>query len=164
MKVTKGGAERIADLEPLWKALQNHHRGIAPVRAGLPARASEEAWRLRRLKYESLLSRPEAFVMAAESDGRLIGYALVHLAEGSAGYESGALVGEVESLSVWPGARGQGVGTALMDAVERELSRRGITEIRLGVMAGNHDATRFYQRRGMAIFAHVLLGKVSRGS
>jgi GNAT superfamily N-acetyltransferase len=160
MKIVKGGAERIVDLEPLWNALQAHHTEIAPVVAGLPARRSEQAWRLRRLKYQSLLCDDRAFVLLAERDGQLLGYAFVHLAEGSSGYESGALVGDVETLTVLPQARGQGVGAALMDAVERELARRGIGEIRLGVLAGNDGAMRFYQRRGMQTFVHALIGKV----
>ncbi len=163
MRIAKGGPERIADLEPLWRALQEHHTEIAPILAGLPARCSDEAWRLRHLKYEALLSTPGAFVMVAENDEQLIGYALVHLAEGSVGYETGSLVGEVETLSVAPQARRHGVGTALMDAVEHELVSHGIDEVRLGVMAGNDDAVGFYQRRGMGTFAHVLIGKLNGG-
>jgi GNAT superfamily N-acetyltransferase len=162
VRITKAGAERIDELEPLWRELHAHHREIAPVRAGLAARGSEEAWKLRVPKYQSLLSDPRAFVLLAEEHGQLLGYALVHLTEGPPGYVSGALIGEVETLAVCAEARGKGVGTALMDAVERELDAMGIREIRLGVVAGNDDAMRFYERRGMAPFAHVLLAKVRR--
>lgn len=58
MKITKAGSERIDDLEPLWKALQEHHTELMPVRAGLSARRGEQAWQLRRRKYASLLNDP----------------------------------------------------------------------------------------------------------
>ena len=61
-------------------------------------------------------------------------------------------VADVETLSVMPSARSGGVGTALMDAVEAELNAIGVREIRLGVVAGNDDAIRFYERRGMQPF------------
>lgn len=94
--------------------------------------------------------------MIAESHEQLVGYALVHLAEGSHGHSTGALVGEVETLSVLlPKARGQGWGPLSWTRLSL-----GISEIRLGVVAGNDDAMRFYQRRGMGPFAEVLLGKV----
>jgi hypothetical protein len=36
-----------------------------------------------------------------------------------------------------------------MDAVYAELRRRGIDELSLAVMAGNDDAVRFDERRGL---------------
>jgi len=160
LRIVRAGPERIADLEVLWKALQDHHARIAPVRAGLRARSADAAWERRRPKYEALLATPSAFVLIAERAGRPVGYALVHLAEASHGYESGERVGEVETLSVLGAERGNGIGSALIDAVERELATQGVRELRLSVLAGNDDALRFYERRGMMPFAHVLLGPV----
>ncbi len=163
MRITRAGAECIPSLEPLWNALHERHMAVAGQVAGMPARSVEEAWPLRRRKYESWLRDPGAFVMLAERDGRLIGYALVHLGAGPSSYEGSPLVGDVESLSVLPEARGEGVGGALMDAVERELADQGIPQVRLSVLAGNEDAMRFYRRRGMETFSHLLIGKVGSG-
>ena len=57
-------------------------------------------------------------------------------------------IAEVESLSVLPDYRGQGVGTALMDALERELEALGISDFIVGALAGNEDALRLYRGRG----------------
>jgi ribosomal protein S18 acetylase RimI-like enzyme len=56
---------------------------------------------------------------------------------------------ELYSLSVAPDERAQGVGTALFEAVERELASHGIADLTVAVMAGNTSAMRFYQRRGL---------------
>jgi ribosomal protein S18 acetylase RimI-like enzyme len=45
-------------------------------------------------------------------------------------------------------ARGRGVGSALLDAVDAELARRGIRDLMIGVMEGNDGARRLYERRG----------------
>ncbi len=92
-----------------------------------------------------------------------MGYALVHMEGALQGWESGQYIGEVETLSVLPEARGRGVGTALMDAVERELTQLGVTHLRLRVVAGNDDALRFYRRRGLESCYTSLLGPVSHG-
>ena len=148
MKIVKGGIERVDELEPLWKALQEHHSQVMAQPAGLAPRGLDESWELRRRKYRSLLAEPQAFVMIAEGDGEPVGYAMVHLSEGSVGYTTSATVADVETLSVMPSARGGGVGAAPMDAVEGELAAVGVRELRLGVVAGNDDAIRFYERRG----------------
>ncbi|MFZ0324791.1 MAG: GNAT family N-acetyltransferase, partial [Actinomycetes bacterium] len=51
-------------------------------------------------------------------------------------------------LVVTTSARSQGLGNALLDAVDAELARLGITASFIGVMVGNDDAERLYARRG----------------
>jgi ribosomal protein S18 acetylase RimI-like enzyme len=46
-------------------------------------------------------------------------------------------------------ARGRGLGSALLDAVDDELARRGIADLRIAVMVGYDDALRLYERRGL---------------
>jgi GNAT superfamily N-acetyltransferase len=58
-------------------------------------------------------------------------------------------IGEVESLAVLPVERGRGLGTLLLDCAEAVLDRSGAPDVMIGVLAGNDDAHRFYERRGM---------------
>jgi ribosomal protein S18 acetylase RimI-like enzyme len=162
VSIVRAGHERIADLEPLWTALQGHHIAISPRLGGLTPRTPQESWQLRSRHYEEVLSHPGAFLLIAEGNGDAVGYALVDLVGGSHGYRSGTLVGEVETLSVAPDSRRAGVGTALMDAVERELAQVGVREIRLAVLPANAEAIRFYKRRGMEPILHVLYGKIGQ--
>ena len=161
VQITKAGAERVDELEPLWKALQEHHATVMPHLAGLAARDLDASWQLRRDKYHALLRQPGAFVMIAEDDSRLLGYAMVRLSEGSIGYSTSPRVADIETLSVLSDVRGGGIGTALMDAISDDLLANGIHQIRLGVVAGNDAAIRFYERRGMKPFAVTLIGPVS---
>lgn len=158
--IVRAGAERVDDLEPLWGALQEHHAELAPTLEGARARPADEAWELRRRKYLTALADPDAFVMIAEWSERAVGYALVSLGEGPSGWDLGERVADVETLSVLPEARGQGVGTRLMDAVEAELSRLGIGAVRVLVITANEEAVHFYERRGIVPISRVLLGRV----
>ena len=47
-----------------------------------------------------------------------------------------------------PDYRGAGIGSALLDGLERALERAGIDDLVLGVLPGNTAAMRLYERRG----------------
>jgi GNAT superfamily N-acetyltransferase len=59
--------------------------------------------------------------------------------------------GELMSLDADP--PGQGVGTALVEAVAAEVKARGHTVMRVTTTNDNLDALRFYQRRGFRLVA-----------
>lgn len=59
-------------------------------------------------------------------------------------------VGEILAIYVHPAHQGAGVGRALMDAAVTELTGRGMTEVRLWVLAENGPSRRFYERYGLA--------------
>lgn len=50
-------------------------------------------------------------------------------------------------------ARGQGIGTALIEALVELLAAAGIAELRVSTTNDNLDALRFYQRRGFRLMA-----------
>jgi ribosomal protein S18 acetylase RimI-like enzyme len=58
---------------------------------------------------------------------------------------------EVLSIAVSQDARGKGVGKALMTAALREFHRRGISQVKVAVWAGNETANRFYERCGFTL-------------
>lgn len=119
--------EEIDAVEPLWNALQEHHSRITPSLAGrAPKRDLGDAWRLRRAKYERWLEDPEAFFVIAERRDRPIGYAFVTVGPGYAGWQTGDRLAELETLSVLPEHRGDGVGTALLECVWQHLAEMGV--------------------------------------
>ena len=160
--IIRAGAERIDDVEPLWHAMHQHHRAVAGHLAAVaPFRSDDESWVHRRAFYERmLLARPDSFVLLAERDRRLVGYAAVAVGGTEASLVVGERVGSLESLSVLPEERGQGLGGRLMDAVFEELRRLGVEEISLAVMEGNDDAWRFYERRGLVPYLRLTIGRV----
>jgi GNAT superfamily N-acetyltransferase len=147
VEIALAGAERVDELEPLWLALHRHHREVAAQ----PVVADDAAsWARRRAWYLEMLAGGEDAVLVAERDGRPVGYAFLHLHHGPDDtWPVDARWGEVVSLSVLPEERGGGVGTALLDAVDAELAARGVRDLQVSVMAGNADALRLYQRRGL---------------
>jgi ribosomal protein S18 acetylase RimI-like enzyme len=148
-QITSIGADRLSELEPLWRSLHHHHRAVADV----PLLADDDlSWRRRSDWYRARLDAGDAFVLLARVGDAPVGYAFVHVRPGDDDtWPVGAQLAELISLAVVPEARGQGLGTALMDAVDAELERRGVHDLEVGVIAGNDRALRFYQRRGLRV-------------
>jgi len=161
--IVRGGPERIADLEPLYASLYGQQSAVAPVLAGMDSRPLDEAWALRRARYQTwLLRSPGSFILIAERSGRPVGFAVVTPGDGYHGWNSGPQVADLWDLAVLPAERNRGIGSELMDAVEGSLAEKGVTEYRLRVLIANSDAIRFYERRGMAPAFSVLIGRVRR--
>ena len=102
-------------------------------------------------------------MLIAEEDSDAIGYAFVRLGCGSDTWATADHVAELETLAVLPNARGRGVGGALMTAVLAELRRRNVPEWRVGVVATNHDAVRFYERYRVVPTMVFFVGRVPCG-
>ena len=58
--------------------------------------------------------------------------------------------GTIELISMWisPGARGQGIGRALVEAVVGRARAKGMTRVHLWVAESNHSARLLYERCG----------------
>jgi GNAT superfamily N-acetyltransferase len=148
------GTTVLEELAPLWLALFTHHQQIEPA---LDYQTPELSWSLRRAEYKNWLTDPRAFVVLARDDaGRAVGYALTVVHDGPDDTWTVGDCGEVKTLSVAPQARGRGLGTALLDAVEAELERIGIADLQIMAIAANRDALRFYSRRGLTPRAVLL--------
>jgi ribosomal protein S18 acetylase RimI-like enzyme len=133
-------------LEPLWSALRLHHAAIAPGFG--PPRERTDSWLRRCGEYERWLAEPHAFALVAERSCQLLGYAMVHTRRGSPTWPLSEPAAELETLSVLPSERGQGIGNALLDAVRAELAASGIAALSLLLVTGNDEALRFYERHG----------------
>ena len=158
--IVREGPVAIPDLESLWLSLHEHHVAVAPRLGGLEARPSAEAWAQRRASYETWLRQPGAFLLVARRRGEAIGYALVHMMCGLQGWRSGDRIAHLQTLSVLPEHRDEGVGTELLQAVRDHLTGSDIRELTLGVISGNVDALRFYERHGFEPAWTVMLAPV----
>jgi ribosomal protein S18 acetylase RimI-like enzyme len=79
-------------------------------------------------------------------DGDLVGFVMFTVESGT--FDQDCLRGIVENIFVVPGRRGEGIGSALLDAAEAELGARGVDAVSLEVMAENDRALAFYRRQG----------------
>jgi GNAT superfamily N-acetyltransferase len=142
-------AEELDTIEPLWNALQEHHGEITPeLGPATPKRSLEDAWRVRRGKYERWLADPDTFIAIAEQEGRPVGYAFVTVGPGYASWATGERAADLETLSVLPECRGAGVGAALIEAVWGRLGELGVEDLSITTTTTNVDAHRFYERHG----------------
>lgn len=159
-------AEDLDELAPLWAALYDHHMAVAPQITEVSVVVGPaESWRRRRALYERWLAEPDAFLLCAARRGRLLGYAVARLATAEEGttWELDGRIGVVETLSVSPAARGEGVGSALIRTVKERLCAGGVSSLELNVVATNDDAIRFYQRHGLRPTVTRMMGRLDSG-
>jgi ribosomal protein S18 acetylase RimI-like enzyme len=156
-------ASELDAIEPLWNALQAHHSAISPdIGSATPSRTAEEAWRIRRHKYERWLEDPDTFFVIAETGGEPAGYAFVTVGPGYASWQTGERLAELETLSVLPERRGDGIGGALLETVWHRLAELGVEDMAITTTTTNVDSHRFYERAGFQQRFAVYYGKSPR--
>ena len=110
----------------------------------------EDAWTREMLAGELRGDLPDRYYLVAEEDGRVVGYAGLlapasRRARRGRGGQADVLTMAVDS-SHW----GQGIGSALLEALLAEAAARGCAEMFLEVRVDNPRAQRLYRRYGFA--------------
>jgi ribosomal protein S18 acetylase RimI-like enzyme len=148
--IDRGGVGDVPALRDLWLELHHHHAEVAPQTGEFVE--DETSWRVRSASYREWLADPRSFVLLARAGDRLVGYALVRVLEAGPdladSWRVPETVAEIETMLVTGDARGAGLGNRLLDEIDAELERQGITEVIVGLMPGNDGAQRLYERRG----------------
>jgi ribosomal protein S18 acetylase RimI-like enzyme len=115
---------------------------IAELLGQLGYPASEEQVRSRLLRFDRV---PGAEVLVAEREGAVLGVVALSqthlLAQDSPACR-------VTALAVRPDARRQGIGGALMEAVEEEARSQGCFRIEVTCRPDRHPAHALYRSRG----------------
>ena len=88
------------------------------------------------------LAQPRVHVFVAREDGKALGCGAFVLGE--------AGEAEMKRVFVAPAARGKGVARALMEALEREAAKRGVTLMQLETGIKQPEAIALYRRCGYA--------------
>jgi ribosomal protein S18 acetylase RimI-like enzyme len=148
--ISRGTADDIPRLEPLWVAVHHQHAASMPELA--PYVSDAETWRERRALYTELFRKPDTFLLLASLANELIGYALVHVTPASETWIADTWatgdIAELESISVLPEYRGAGIGSKLLDECHREIEALGVSDVIIGLLPGNEGARRLYERHG----------------
>jgi GNAT superfamily N-acetyltransferase len=154
-----------ADIEliaPLWKQLMDHIASLPD--AAVPVRPSDESWELERAEMLEELAG-ESFALTARRDSGLVGYAFVCVeAKPDPVWYTGDKHALLATLVVDEKERGDGVGSALMDAVDAELDRLGVEDVEIGVDTGNRVAAHLYESRGYRPDFRIFYGTPGRKS
>jgi ribosomal protein S18 acetylase RimI-like enzyme len=101
--------------------------------------------REKQLAYlrQSVAEPSTTLLIAQDPSGLVVGFALAYLASDSEPW--------LESLHVQSELRGHGIGTLLMRSLANHLKALGYTTLKLGVIVGNVDAARLYERLGATL-------------
>ena len=144
--------------------MHGHDAEVAgEVRKVAPFRRAEDSWRRRQAEFERWMRTGDAWLLIAEREGEPVGFAFFRICDSDSSFETNERMGELEALSVEPELRRWGIGSLLMEEVERRLSAAGVGFIGLALIAGNEDALRFYERWGMAPSHVRCLGRTLPG-
>ena len=135
-------------LEPLWHALHGHHQAVAPELGPFVPRAA--SWEARRPLLAA--TAEDGLLLRAGSAERPLGMACVTVVRDDPmwgdTWVTGRDVAETKLLVVSGEARGAGLGSTLLDAVDSGLAEAGIGDQVIGAIAPNEAAIRLYERRG----------------
>jgi [ribosomal protein S18]-alanine N-acetyltransferase len=101
----------------------------------------EDAWSRRMLEGELAEQPRSRYYLVADDGGTVAGYAGLLVAAAQA---------DVLTLAVATRRWGQGVGSALLEALLAEAKRRSCTEVFLEVRTDNTRAQRLYRRYGFS--------------
>lgn len=109
-----------------------------PAVAALEEASFQEPWSQRVLR-EELAAPARTYVVAEDTNGRVVGYAGLMMTVGEA---------HVMTVAVDPQHRSRGIGTRLMLEMARAALRAGAEHLTLEVRATNGEAIRLYERFG----------------
>jgi ribosomal protein S18 acetylase RimI-like enzyme len=111
---------------------------VFPTRSGLPKEMERH--------YLAALEDPDALLLLAEDDGRIIGMAVGHVHRPSSFSEDLAV--ELSSVYVHPTHRHRGTARALTEEVARFARDRGVDLVTLKTFSQNEEAIRAWRRMG----------------
>ncbi|MBA1228800.1 GNAT family N-acetyltransferase [Pseudomonas viridiflava] len=98
-----------------------------------------------------IIAQPETFIMVAESNGHLVGFAQVALHTAHEMIDDSAQAAELQRLYVQERFTGHGLGRRLLKAAEQHAARDGASLLWATVWVGNERALAFYPGMGYSL-------------
>lgn len=123
---------------------------VALNRAALPENYMPEF-------FENLLRIYGEYFLAAEMEGRIIGYVMCRVELGMTNLNSFGIMkkGHIVSLAVDNEQRRHGIGQAMMEEVMKRMRATGLKECFLEVRVTNEPAIKLYERVGFKIVKRI---------
>ncbi|BBF92961.1 GNAT family N-acetyltransferase [Blastochloris tepida] len=114
-------------------------------------------------RYASLAAHPERFAwLVAVEAGGVAGFVSAHVLDGE--YGGRARTAVIDAIATRHDLRGTGVGAALIAALEAELRRRGVAEIRSEADWTEQDMVAFFARAGFQLAPQLVLHRPCRAA
>lgn len=130
-------AGRAAASAPRTLRLRPLVPGDAARLAEIDASSNRPPWTAAQFAEE--VRRPGSLSLAAEEDGRPVGFAVAWTVDGSA---------QIHQLAVDPAHRRRGIASRLLEALLRSARERGCRTAELELRAGNAAARKLYGKAG----------------
>jgi GNAT superfamily N-acetyltransferase len=124
--------------------------------AGAVERAAQE---FKQLLPEGPHTANQLFFTACTNDGESIGLAWLSLVAPGGAPDTAWLF----DLQIHENRRGEGLGRALLQAVEAEARRHGVGYLALNVFGGNMSAQRLYASSGYEVTMQLMRKRLSAG-
>lgn len=145
-EIVRPTIEDTPQLLDLWREQYEYHHGIDPtyyVPYSETLRGTVEGY-LQKL----IASEDEAHILIAKEGSSLAGF--ITFGTGTESYFDTNITryGEIKELLVKPGARGQGVGKALINRVEDYFRLQNLPHIKIQVSSFNLTALAVYEKLG----------------
>ena len=128
----------IGMIEGLWMELNRYHLECS---ADFKESFRDNTFQ-KRCEHLAWIKEDQIRIEVAEDDGELVGYCFCTAKGGC---------GEVESICIVPGYRGQGIGERFMENGLEWMRRKGCEKIDVSVVAGNELAFGFYEKFGFKL-------------
>ena len=132
-----GGPELLDDIQPLWEQLNQHH---AAVSSYFTAEFQSKTFPVRRQALLEKYADGQIRVDIARAQNRNIGYLISAITPND--------TGEIESIYIEEGFRGQAIGDQLMRRTLDWLDKHHVHTKVIAVAVGNERAYKFYARFG----------------
>ncbi|MGH2522342.1 MAG: GNAT family N-acetyltransferase [Anaerolineales bacterium] len=130
---------------------------IRPARAeDLPGLEWDDEFAHYRSLYRRVFEETQQgqrMMLVAAAGEMIVGQVFVQLLSAEREFADGVSRGYLYSLRVRPAWQGQGIGTRLISAAEKELHARGFTTAVIAAGKSNEGAFKLYQRLGYRVFA-----------
>lgn len=140
------------DFDRRIAALREHYAGSLVTGRGLsPEYAETESARQIAEQLPRGVRTERAILRTAQVDGQEVGWIWVALPDRPRQSEAW-----IHNITVDPEHRSKGYGRAMIQAVEAELSRRGVSRLGLNVFADNPGAIRLYESLGFRVMAQQM--------
>jgi ribosomal protein S18 acetylase RimI-like enzyme len=147
MKLETLRAEDVDRLKPLWLALHAHHQTIAPRLS--PYVSDEVSWRERQRLYSGALAN-DGFGFIMREGTSDIGYLVCarQPMRWNATFAMPSMLWELVTVFIRPEWRGRGIGSQMLDAMDRRIAESDLHARLIGAIPDNRGAVDLYKARG----------------
>ena len=140
--------DEVDALESLWLELHHHHQAVAPHLG--PYIPDAESWEIVRDLFREAAGQGHLVRVGPPDAPSALAYYGVTRDDPlwADTWRTGRDVADLKMLVVAADARGRGLGSAVMDAIDARLAAAGVSDQVIGAIEPNRDAIRLYERRG----------------